>query len=86
MELTEAEKTFFLRMALHMERCLDFKAAGQAVLDDDVRIANMVLATDGVGFVGWNDKPMNDSSAARRGAALRSGMANVVYQRLRKIA
>lgn len=84
MQLTAAEQTFFLRMASHVERGLDFTAAGEAVLADDSRLVDAALATDGVNALhGYTFVKATQSSAAARGRMIRSGLSGAVYQRLR---
>lgn len=82
--LTQAEKTFFLRMAPHIESGMSFEAAGRAVLDDDMRLVDAAIATDHNLAIQTDDYALQcTTGAGQRGASIRSEMARTVYSRLR---
>ena len=82
--MTDAEKTFALRMLPHLAAGMSFEAAGRAVLEDDARLVAAALATDHNYSVQTYDgaKPCS-TGPGRRGAVIRSELASAVYGRLR---
>lgn len=82
--LTKDEMTFALRMVPHLERGLSFEEAGHAVLDDDMRLTNAALASDGhLAIQTYDGAKSCSTGAGRMGADIRCQLSRTVYNRLR---
>lgn len=82
MTLTDAEKTFILRMAPHIERGLTFEQAAKAVLDDDERLFAALCDWGHQQHVDLYDRPAH-YTGERKGDIICREMAREVYTRIR---
>lgn len=84
MELTNAEKTFALRMLPHIVMGKSFEAAASAVLEDDERIFAALCERRHSHYVPTPDeRGFSHTSNIGKGDVIASELSKTVYERLR---